>query len=68
MGRGAWWATVHEVAKSWILLSMHTHMPFIYMEPLSPAGCLTVARNLSQDNEHTHVLQTAANVSGLNQD
>ena len=24
MDRGAWWATVHEVAKSWIQLSAHT--------------------------------------------
>ena len=25
MGRGAWWARVHGVAKSWTGLSMHTH-------------------------------------------
>ena len=25
MDRGAWWPTVHEIAKSWILLSTHTH-------------------------------------------
>ena len=25
MDRGAWWATVHEVAKSWTQLSMHIH-------------------------------------------
>ena len=24
MGRGAWWATVHDVAKSWTLLSDFT--------------------------------------------
>ena len=24
MDRGAWWATVHEVAKSWTGVSMHT--------------------------------------------
>ena len=24
MDRGAWWATVHGVAKSWMQLSMHT--------------------------------------------
>ena len=24
MDRGAWWAIVHEVSKSWIQLSMHT--------------------------------------------
>ena len=23
--RGAWWTTVHEVAKSWTCLSLHTH-------------------------------------------
>ena len=25
MDRGAWWATVHEITKSWIPLSTHTH-------------------------------------------
>ena len=25
MNRGAWWATVHGVAKSWMQLSMHAH-------------------------------------------
>ena len=25
MVRGAWWATVHGIAKSWIKLSTHTH-------------------------------------------
>ena len=25
MDRGAWWATVHEIAKSWIPLNTHTH-------------------------------------------
>ena len=25
MDRGAWWATVHGVAKSWTQLSMHAH-------------------------------------------
>ena len=25
MNRGAWWATVHGVAKSYTLLSMHAH-------------------------------------------
>ena len=25
MARGATWATVHEVAKSWTQLSVHTH-------------------------------------------
>ena len=25
MDRGAWWATVHGVAKSWTQLSTHTH-------------------------------------------
>ena len=25
MGRGAWWATVHGVAKGWTQLSTHTH-------------------------------------------
>ena len=25
MDRGAWWATVYGVAKSWTRLSMHTH-------------------------------------------
>ena len=27
MDRGAWWATVHGVAKSGTQLSTHTHMP-----------------------------------------
>ena len=26
MDRGAWWATVHGVTKSWTWLSTHTHM------------------------------------------
>ena len=26
MDGGAWWTTVHEVAKSWTRLSMHTHL------------------------------------------
>ena len=26
MHRGAWWATVHGVAKSWTRLSMHTYI------------------------------------------
>jgi len=26
MGRGAWWATVHGVAKSWTRLSTHTQI------------------------------------------
>ena len=25
MDRGAWWATVHKVTKSWTQLSTHTH-------------------------------------------
>ena len=25
MDRGAWWATAHEITKSWIPLSTHTH-------------------------------------------
>ena len=25
MDRGAWWATAHEVAKSWTQLNTHTH-------------------------------------------
>ena len=25
MDRGAWWATVHGMAKSWTQLNMHTH-------------------------------------------
>ena len=29
MVRGAWWARVHGVAKSWTRLSTHTHMSVI---------------------------------------
>ena len=32
MDRGAWWATVHRVAKSWIQLSEHTHKKHTVME------------------------------------
>ena len=49
MDRGAWWATIHEVAKSQIWLSdwahvfvcahTHTHTP---VQPLSPESCLFV--------------------------
>ena len=30
MVRGAWWATVHEVANSQTQLSMHTHRGFMF--------------------------------------
>ena len=30
MDRGDWWATVHGVAKSWTLLSMHICNMFIH--------------------------------------
>ena len=29
MGRGAWWATVHGVTKSWTQLSTRTHTTYI---------------------------------------
>ena len=29
MGRGAWWAIVHGVAKSWTRLSTHTHARYL---------------------------------------
>ena len=29
MDRGAWWAIVHDVTKSWTQLSMHTHIPIL---------------------------------------
>ena len=33
MDRGAWWATVHRVAKSWTRLSMHVTVDRLYKEP-----------------------------------
>ena len=36
MGRGAWWATVHGVAKSWTRLCMHPHKLLRTVSPLSP--------------------------------
>ena len=30
MDRGAWWATLHGVAKSWTQLSMHMHVLYSY--------------------------------------
>ena len=30
MDRGAWWATAHEIAKSWTQLSAHTYTMKIY--------------------------------------
>ena len=37
MDRGAWWATVYEVAKSWTRLSMHVRLKKRHMcrDPLS---------------------------------
>ena len=31
MDRGAWWATVHRVAKSWIQLTTHAVLPYIFL-------------------------------------
>ena len=44
VGRGAWWATVHEVTKGWTRLSIHTQMEgktsAIFDELLSFSGFL----------------------------
>ena len=32
MDKGAWWATVHGVAKSWTQLSTHTPPGILYIE------------------------------------
>ena len=45
MDRKAWWATVHRVAKSWTLLSVHaracahthTHTPMVTYHTLNPS-------------------------------
>ena len=40
MDRGAWWATVHKVAKSWTRLSdlAHTHVEVQIEKEPSPGG------------------------------
>ena len=50
MNRGAWWATVHGVAKSWTWLSMHTHI--IYNNFLSK-NLFKKQRRLNQWAKHT---------------
>ena len=39
--RGAWWATVHGVAKSWIQLSMHDISHQVYHQALLRTSCNT---------------------------
>ena len=43
MDGGAWWATVHEVAKSWIRLSDSTFTSFIEQYAFKVLPCLFVA-------------------------
>ena len=31
MDRGAWWAALHGITKSWSQLSMHTHTPALHL-------------------------------------
>ena len=40
MDKGAWWATVHGVTKSWTRLStyMHTHQCFVFHKPIEKRG------------------------------
>ena len=43
MDRGAWWATVHKVAKSWTRLSVHMHTQTqITLRSLAFQHCLSV--------------------------
>ena len=48
MDRGAWWATVHGVAKSWTQLKrLSTHSPVIQMHLSRRAELLAVIRHTS---------------------
>ena len=48
MDRGAWWATVHEVAKSWTQLSAHMHTQMqITLTSLAFDHCLSVIGTLT---------------------
>ena len=44
MDRGTWWATVHEIAESWIRLSMHARMIQI---PWLPCGGWFIIRPIT---------------------
>ena len=49
MDRGTWWATVHEVAKSWTWLSVHMHTQTqITLRSLAFEHCLSVVGILWQ--------------------
>ena len=53
MDRGAWWATVHGVAKSWTLLSMQKNKQK-YIQSLTITCLLDTSPSLGQ---HTHLRQ-----------
>ena len=44
MARGAWWSTVHGIAKSQTQLSMDTHTPFPTLRRPLPTGELLELR------------------------
>ena len=56
--RGAWWATVHEVEKSWTWLSTNTHAHTHRSEEVSPAFSLSPEKVLEQKDKHS-ILQVS---------
>ena len=52
MDRGAWWATVHGVAKSWTQLSTHAHTYICVQLTLEQQGVRSISPHLLYSANH----------------